>query len=78
MNTAACLVSEVEVLPLESVQAPQPNQPNVDVPPPLPEVSLKVPSDRDLEIYEMVVFAGRPQREVASKFGVSQPRVNQI
>lgn len=77
MNTAACLVSDARVLPLESV-ADQPARPAAELPPPLPDVSLKVPSDRDLQIYESAVFAGRSQREVAKEFGVSQPRVNQI
>jgi len=77
MNTAACLVSDVDVLPLESVVDYQPEILDGHSPP-LADVSLKVPSDRDLQIYEVVVFAGRSQREVAKEFGVSQPRVNQI
>jgi hypothetical protein len=76
MNTAACLVSEVDVLPMESVVGSEPEKPVGNSP--LPDVSLKVPSDRDLQIYETAVFAGRSQREVAKEFGISQPRVNQI
>lgn len=72
MSATACLVSEVNVLPLESVPL------EADWSPPLPDVSLKVPSDRDLQIYEEAVFAGLPQRKVAQNFGVSQPRVNQV
>lgn len=78
MNTAACLVPEVNVLPLnppvfaEVVEKPEKNVQ------PLPKGSLKVPSDRDLQIYESAVFAGRSQRDVAKEFRVSQPRVNQI
>ncbi|MCE9525311.1 MAG: hypothetical protein K8R36_04570, partial [Planctomycetales bacterium] len=77
MNTAACLVSDVDVLPMESVVGSQSEKPVGDSPP-LLGVNLKVPTDRDLQIYETVVFAGRSQREVAREFGVSQPRVNQI
>jgi hypothetical protein len=77
MNTAACLVSEVDLLPLESAFGSQSEKPVGDSPL-RSDISLKVPSDRDLQIYETAVFAGRSQREVAKEFGVSQPRVNQI
>lgn len=78
MNTAACLLPEVNVLPLNPpVSAEEVEKPEENVQP-LPNVSLKVPSDRDLQIYESAVFAGRSQRDVAREFGVSQPRVNQI
>ena len=77
MNTAACLVSDVDVLPLESVVGSGPTVSDGKSPP-LRDVSRKVPSDRDLQIYETVVFTGRSQRAVAREFGVSQPRVNQI
>lgn len=77
MNTAACLLAEPMVLPLEPVPVAEPERPEEAVPP-LAGVSLKVPSDRDLQIYETAVFAGRSQREVAKEFGVSQPRVNQV
>ena len=77
MNTAACLLAEPMVLPLEAVPVTEPERPEEAVPP-LAGVSLKVPSDRDLQIYETAVFAGRSQREVAKEFGVSQPRVNQV
>jgi hypothetical protein len=42
------------------------------------EVSLKVPNERDMEIYEQVVFARMSQREVAEMHEISQPRVHQI
>lgn len=42
------------------------------------DVSLKVPSERDMEIYEQVVFARMSQREVAEMHEISQPRVHQI
>ena len=78
MNAAACRIQEPDVLPLEAVNSPGIGNGPAQAPPPLPDVSLKVPSDRDLQIYETVVFAGRSQRAVAKEFGVSQPRVNQI
>ena len=49
MNAAACLVSDVDVLPLEAVAGSRPEKPVVDSPLPA-DVSLKVPSDRDLQI----------------------------
>ena len=71
------------VLPLseETVQEmPQPEkswqQPTE--PPELPARKAKIPSERDVEIYQQVVFAHRSQRDVARSFGLSQPRVNQI
>jgi hypothetical protein len=42
------------------------------------DVSLKVPRERDMEIYEQVVFARMSQREVAEMHEISQPRVHQI
>ena len=84
MNTAARLVSEVEELPLESCRAGSaclpPEEAGTTSPLPVAAGTAcpTVPSDRDLQIYEVVVFAGRSQRDVAREFGVSQPRVNQI
>src|SRR5690349_10782836 len=77
MNTAACLLAEPMVLPLEPVPIAEPEEP-VEAAPPPADVSLKVPTDRDFEIYEQAVFAGMPQRLVAKKHGISQPRVHQI
>ncbi|MFN0020154.1 MAG: hypothetical protein ACKVP0_17985 [Pirellulaceae bacterium] len=84
MNTAACLVSEVDVLPQESCRAGSacihPEEAGTTCSPPVVAGTAcpTVPSDRDLQIYEAAVFAGRSQRDVAREFGVSQPRVNQI
>ncbi|MFN0020484.1 MAG: hypothetical protein ACKVP0_19680 [Pirellulaceae bacterium] len=84
MNTAACLASDVDVLPLESCRGGSaslpPEETGTTSPPPVAAGTAcpTVPSDRDLQIYEAAVFAGRSQRDVAREFGVSQPRVNQI
>jgi len=77
MNSAACLLAEPMVLPLEPVPVAEPERPE-EAAPRLAGVSLKVPTDRDFEIYEQAVFAGMPQRLVAEKHGISQPRVHQI
>src|SRR5688500_15384952 len=77
MNPAACLLAEPMVLPLEPVPVVEPERPE-EAAPRLADVLLKVPSDRDFEIYEQAVFAGMPQRVVAKKHGISQPRVHQI
>jgi len=77
MNTAACLLAEPMVLPLEPVPVAEPERPE-EAAPRLADVSLKVPTDRDFEIYEQAVFAGMPQRLVAKNHGISQPRVHQI
>jgi hypothetical protein len=39
---------------------------------------IRVPTPRDLEIYDQVVVARMSQREVAEIHGISQPRVHQV
>ncbi|MBC7857133.1 MAG: hypothetical protein IAF94_27190 [Pirellulaceae bacterium] len=81
MNTAACLISQPDVLSPEPAISPESAEPEVsEVPsPPLREnISLRVPSGRDLEIYQEVVSGGMTQRRAAKKHGISQPRVHQI
>ncbi len=77
MNTAACLLPELVVLPSESAPVPDSETPTADAPP-LADISLKVPRSRDIEVYEQVVFACRSQRDVAEMHAISQPRVHQI
>ncbi|MGI8979254.1 MAG: hypothetical protein ACR2FY_08520 [Pirellulaceae bacterium] len=82
MNTAACLISEPDVFSPEPAIAPESAEPEVpevpSPPPPREDISLKVPSGRDMEVYEDVEFAGMTQRQAAKKHGISQPRVHQI
>ena len=91
MNTAACLLAEPMVLPLEPVPVAEPDSRRAGSAcrsgegdtncHPVEEAGgacPTVPTDRDFEIYEQAVFAGMPQRVVAKKHGISQPRVHQI
>ena len=91
MNTAACLLAEPMVLPLEPVPVVEPGScrsgpachsgeahANCRPVQEAGKACPTVPDDRDFEIYEQAVFAGMPQRLVAKKHGISQPRVHQI
>jgi hypothetical protein len=77
MNTAACRIPELDVLTPELAISPESAEPAVPSPPPA-GILPKVPSRRDIEVYEDAVIAGMPQRQVAKKHSLSQPRVHQI